>query len=167
VSAPEIVEELRRLLESEGADFEVLAHPQAVTSAEMGNARGFGALEEMTPTLIVRSEQGPLAAIISGATRLSYKKLKRELRLKDVSLATPEAVRELTGADVGSVSLVNPGVPTIVDARLLDLQQGFGGCGAPGYTLRIKVADLVRITRARVFDFTEPKARPTAGGSEG
>ncbi len=41
--------------------------------------------------------------IIRGDKRLSYRKIKSELGLTNVSLATPEQVKELTGVEVGRV----------------------------------------------------------------
>jgi len=47
----------------------------------------------MAPTFILQTEAGYLAAIIQGDTRLSYKKIKQKLGLKNVSLAAPEQVK--------------------------------------------------------------------------
>ncbi len=111
----------------------------------------------MAPTFILRTEAGYLAAVIRGDTRLSYKKIKRELGLKNVSLAAPEQVRELTGAEVGHVSLVNPGLKTIIDGRVLEVETVYGGTGVPNSTLKISPQDMVTITQAQVFEFAEPK----------
>ncbi len=114
----------------------------------------------MAPTFILRSEIGFLAAIIRGDTRLSYKKIRQELKLKDVSLATPEQVREVTGSEVGCISLINTGVKTILDSRLAEMETVYGGCGVPYHTLRVSPQDLTALLRAQVFDFTEPKDKP-------
>jgi prolyl-tRNA editing enzyme YbaK/EbsC (Cys-tRNA(Pro) deacylase) len=151
------LQKLRAILDSAGCRYAILAHGTTVHSAEDGVERGMGRLEEMAPTFILKSEQGFLAAILSGATKLSYRKIRKKLRLSSVSLAPAESVLELTGSPVGTVSLVQPEIPTILDDRLALLHEGYGGCGVPGHTLRIRIGDLIRINRARVFDFTEPK----------
>jgi Cys-tRNA(Pro)/Cys-tRNA(Cys) deacylase len=112
----------------------------------------------MAPTLVLKTKAGYLAAVIGGERRIAYKKVKKALGLKDVSLAAPEQVRRVTGAEPGSISLVNPGLETILDANLLERERVYGGTGLPGYTLYIRTADLERVTGARVFDFTDPKA---------
>jgi len=150
------------LLSEAGADYEVFTHAGTVTSADEGVESGFGELSLMAPTLIVSTEKGFVAAIISGATRLSYKKIKEGLGLKNVALAKPEAALQATGSYVGTISLINEGMPTIVDQRLLEAGAVYGGCGVPRHTLRISVKDLVDVTRARVFDFTELKGLPAA-----
>jgi len=148
---------LRSTLDAADCRYTILAHETTVHSAEDGVARGMGRLEEMAPTFILKSDGGFLAAILSGATKLSYRKIRKNLGLSNVSLAPPQSVLEITGSPVGTVSLVQTAVPTILDERLASLPEGFGGCGVPGHTLRIRLADLIRITRARVFDFAEPK----------
>lgn len=153
----EPVSRLRALLDAAGANYAIILHDTAVVSAEDGVARGFGGLDEMAPALILKTKTGFLAAIIGGERRISYKKVKKALGLRDISLAAPEQVRQVTGAEPGSVSLVNPDLPTIVDSSLLGQGHVYGGTGVEGHTLRIDTADLVRVTAARVFDFTEPK----------
>ena len=77
-------------------NYTLLAHDLTIRSAQEGVEQGFGELANMAPTFILRSETGYLAAIIRGDTRLSYKKIKQKLKLKDLCLATPEQVRQVT-----------------------------------------------------------------------
>jgi prolyl-tRNA editing enzyme YbaK/EbsC (Cys-tRNA(Pro) deacylase) len=150
------IQRLRAVLDEAGAAYEISAQPEIIRSSADGVESGIGQLNEMAPTLILETERGCLAAIINGSTRLSYKKIKKALKLRNVSLASPEVALQTTGAAVGTISLINPGLPTILDLQLADVV--YGGCGVPGYTLRIARPDLVRITGADVLDFTEPKA---------
>ena len=148
---------LRTTLDAAGVHYRILHHPEAVSSALDGACHGFGTLEQMAPTLILRTEQGYLAAIISGATRLSYKKIKKHLGLKNVSMAAPAEVLEVTGAEVGAVAMVNPGLRTLIDSQLAPIGEVFGGCGILRYSLAIHASHLISITAAEVFDFTEPR----------
>ncbi len=148
---------MKQTLDAAGADYAILAHDVTVISAEDGVEGGFGALDDMAPTLILKTPFGYLAAILRGGTRLSYKKIKKALGVKDVSLATAEQVMQVTGAEIGTISLVNPGLSTLIDQRVLEREVVFGGCGVACHTLRIRVTDLVAVTGAQVFDFTELK----------
>lgn len=148
---------LTRVLDAAGVAYDILAHEITYHRAEDGAANLGVDLAQMAPTFILHTERGPLAATISGATRLSYKKIKKALGLKNVSLADAEAVKTLTGAEPGVVAMVNPGLPTLVDAQLMEQPYAYGGCGVPAHTLKIRPADLVAVTRAQVLDITEPK----------
>lgn len=153
----ERLDQLRRILDKAGANYEIFTHSETVSSAEDGVAKGIGSLAEMAPTLILKTEKGFLAAIISGGTRLSYRKIKKALDLRDVSLAQPDVVLRETGAQIGIVSLVNQQFPTIIDSRLANIHVVHGGCGILRHTLRINLQDLIKVTGANVLDFTEPK----------
>jgi len=151
------IRQLKAVLDGFGVVYTILVHEQNIATAQDGAQTGLGALSAMAPTFILQTEKGFLAAVIRGDTRLSYKKIKRELGLKNISLASPEQVKELTGAEVGWVSLVNPGLPTILDARLTELAVVNGGSGEPKHTLQISPQAVIQVTQARVFDFTEFK----------
>lgn len=154
---PVRITQLRETLAAVGVPYAIHVRDLAVQSAHDGVEQGFGGLENMAPTLILRTENGYMAAIIRGDTRISYKKIKQRLQLKDISLASPEQVQQVTGSEIGSVSLINSGIVTIVDSRVAGMDMIYGGCGIPRYTLQINPQDLIALTQAQVFDFTEPK----------
>lgn len=158
-NSPEIhrLSELEMMLKKAQVPYTILSHEKTLRSAEEGAASGIGALANMAPTFILHTENGFLAAIIRGDTRLSYKKIKRALGLKNLCLASPDEVKKTTGAEIGYVCLVNPGLSTIVDTRIIENDTLFGGCGIPEHTLQINPMDLIRLTQAFVFDFSEPK----------
>ena len=153
----EKLNELCTFLDQAGARYAILQHIQALTSPEDGVSAGLGDLADMAPAFILKTERGFIVAVIRGDRRISYKKIKKVLGLKDVSLASPDRVKQLTGAEAGTVSPVNPGLPTILDACLLERKDVYGGCGVPLHTLKIRVEDMVAVTGAHVFDFTEEK----------
>lgn len=148
---------LKETLDAAGVHYVIHAHSLAIQSAQDGVEQGFGRLANMAPTLILRSENNYLAAIVRGDTRVSYKKIKRYLKLKNLSLASPEQVQQVTGSEIGYVSLINSGVATIIDSRVAEMDTIYGGCGIPNYTLQLNPQDLIAIVQAQVFDFTEPK----------
>lgn len=150
------LDRLKETLEAANIPYTILAQDLTIRSAQEGVEQGLGELANMAPTFILRSEVGYLAAVIRGDSRLSYKKIKRELKLKNLRLASPEQVQQVTGSEVGYVSLFNAGVATIIDSRLTEVDTIFGGCGMPRYTLKINPRDLIVLTQAHVFDFTEP-----------
>ena len=154
--------ELQALLETRGAAYQLLVHASNLASAEDGADSGLGLLEEMAPTFILRSKAGYFAAILRGDTRLSYKKIKHQFGLKDISLTGPQEVEQLTGAKVGYVPLINPGMRTILDEKVLEKQIVYGGTGVANHTLAVSPRVLVDCTQAEVFDFSEPKQQAEA-----
>ena len=157
---PEKLSTLKNLLESANAQFTIFRNDANILTVEDGAHLVSNDFSKLAPTFILETEVGFIAAVIPGDTSLSYKKIKQELHLKNVSLASPQMVKQLTGAEVGQVSLVNPNLQTIVDLCLLEKEYVFGGCGVSHHTLKIKPQALVAVTHARVFDFTEKKIQP-------
>jgi prolyl-tRNA editing enzyme YbaK/EbsC (Cys-tRNA(Pro) deacylase) len=159
----ERLNEIRHILDAAQAKYSILNNAVSVHSADDGVMKGVGQLEQMAPTFLIQSENGWICAVISGQSRLSYKKIKKQLGLKNLSLAKPDDVELVTGAKIGTVSLINPGLLTIVDSHLMTLDTVYGGCGAPRHTLQICVADLIAVSQAQVFDFTELKTTVSNG----
>lgn len=146
---------LDNLLKNNNADYSIFRDGFSIEKAEDG-AKHYGiSLSETTPTFILKAKDKYYAAIICGNTRISFKKLKQVLGVKDITMADPSIVLDLTGAKVGEVCLINDELTTLIDLNVLKNKNCYGGCGAPKSTLRINTQDLVRITNAQILDFTE------------
>jgi prolyl-tRNA editing enzyme YbaK/EbsC (Cys-tRNA(Pro) deacylase) len=151
------ITQLKTRLEAAGVPYAILVHAQNIASAEDGAQTGLGDLAAMAPTFILQTENGYLAAIVRGDTRLVYKKIKQKLGLKNVALAAPEQVKTLTGSEVGQVALINPGLPTLMDERVTQMETIYGGTGEANHTLQISPQAVAALTQAEVFDFAEVK----------
>ncbi|KSV66567.1 hypothetical protein N185_32385 [Sinorhizobium sp. GW3] len=155
VREPEALAHARQFLDEKRVRFLIHIHPEEIVTARDGVGHGFGRREQMAPSFVVRTSNGPVLAVIQGSRRLSYKKLKRLLGVKDISLASPEEVIAVTGTPVGSVSLVQVNIPVIFDTRLLEEKVIFGGCGVANATLEISPSDLIGVLDADIADISD------------
>jgi Cys-tRNA(Pro)/Cys-tRNA(Cys) deacylase len=152
------LDQLDALLKSKNVDYVIFRDDFSLESAEAG-AKHYGiSLAETTPTLILKSKDQYYAAIICGNTRISFKKLKQALGVKEISMVDPQTVFQITGANVGEVSLVNAELITLVDNKVLSNENCYGGCGTPKSTLKINTTDLVNLTKAKILDFADPRS---------
>lgn len=149
---------LDNLLKNNNADYCIFKDDFSIEKAVDGAKHYDISLSETTPTFILKAKDKYYAAIICGNTRISFKKIKQVLGVKDISMADPATVLNLTGAKVGEVCLINGELSTLIDQNILKNKDCYGGCGAPKSTLRINTQDLIRITNAKILDFTEPRA---------
>ncbi|MDF2935257.1 MAG: hypothetical protein K0Q90_630 [Paenibacillaceae bacterium] len=142
------MDRLIALLQGQEADFEIIRHERSFHTAKEGaEALGIG-LGQTAPSLIVKTETGFCAVMLSGASgRLDMKRLQPILGVQQVKLASPSEVEELTGSKPGDVGLIQPGLPTVVDKALLRYPYIFGGTGIPDTTLKIRPEDAVRLNR--------------------
>jgi prolyl-tRNA editing enzyme YbaK/EbsC (Cys-tRNA(Pro) deacylase) len=152
---PEALAHARQFLNEKRVRFLIHMHTEEVFTARDGVVHGFGRREQMAPSFVVRTSNGPVLAVVQGSRRLSYKKLKRLLGVKDISLASPEEVIAATGTPVGSVSLLQLNMPVIFDAGLLEEDVVFGGCGVANTTLEISPSDLAGVLDAAIADISD------------
>lgn len=134
------------LLNEHDIDYEIIKHTKQISTAQEG-AEYFGIhIGQTAPTLIIKTEKGFCAVIISGDYgRLNFTTLGELLRVEQVKLAKPNEVEKVTGCSVGSVSLINHGLPTILDRQLYRFTYVYGGTGMPQTTLKIQPGELERL----------------------
>lgn len=137
------ITELKQLLLDQNADFEILTHDKPIYSKQ--DALGYFKLEETAPTLILETENGYLALIISGEReKIDFKQLKKLTSCRKLQLANSDVIKERLNLTAGQVPLVGHGLPCIVDKKLFNFPFVYGGTGDLFHTLKIKPDDLVK-----------------------
>ena len=95
--------------------------------------------------------------LVSGDKRCSLNKLKKKLSEKDVSMASPEEVKQITGYTIGGVSPIGHLVNTNVymDKNLERFSKVFAAAGHPNAVFGITFIELKKLTNSEVDDLTE------------
>ncbi|MBC3798664.1 aminoacyl-tRNA deacylase [Acetobacterium tundrae] len=138
------IEELRIWLNNSDVDFEILPNEKPVLS--VNDALGFYEICETAPTLIIKSEKGYFALLLSGDRgRIDFKQIKKILQCKKVRMASADEVFETIGFEVGSVPLVGHHLPSVLDLHLLNYPYVYGGVGNANFTLKINPQDLIKV----------------------
>lgn len=138
----------------ENADYEVFQDEILMENAKIGAAHYRIDLSHCTPTFLLKVDETFLVVIIQGNRKLDFKKLKKYLNSQKVRMANKDEIHQMCNAPIGSVSMLNPQLRTLVDSNIEALQYCYGGCGVEKYTLKINAKDLIRITRAELGDFS-------------
>ena len=83
--------------------------------------------------------------------------LKKKLSEKDVSMASPEEVKQITGYTIGGVSPIGHLVNTKVymDKYLERFSKVFAAAGHPNAVFGITFFELKKLTNSEVDDLTE------------
>ena len=108
-------------------------------------------------SLFLRTKSSFLLCLIAGDKRCSLNKVKKILNEKDVSMASAEQVKEMTGFTIGGVSPVghlNP-IKIIIDQSLSRFENIFGAAGHPNCVFKINFINLQKITNGEVADIIE------------
>ena len=95
--------------------------------------------------------------LVSGDKRCSLNKLKKKLSENDVSMASPEEVKQITGYTIGGVSPIGhlESTKVYMDKHLERFSKVFAAAGHPNAIFGISFFELKKLTNAEVDDLTE------------
>jgi prolyl-tRNA editing enzyme YbaK/EbsC (Cys-tRNA(Pro) deacylase) len=140
------IDELQSKLKEINADFEIIQHDIPIKSK--ADALGYFNLEETAPTLIIESEEGYFAMIISGERdKVDLEMVKQLLGCSSIRMAQRKELHEKLHLEPGQVPLIGHGLKCIVDNALLKYRYVYGGTGNSFYTLKINPNDLIKANR--------------------
>ncbi len=138
------VKDLKEKLLNQITDFEIIQHDIPIKSKN--DALGYFKIEETAPTLIVKTETGFYALIISGErSKVDFDALKDLLGCKKIGMADKKEIVNNFNMEPGQVPLVGHNLPCIIDNRIFKYRFVYGGTGDCYYTLKIKPDDLVKV----------------------
>jgi Ala-tRNA(Pro) deacylase len=150
-------------LEQAGVDFEVLEHAHTERAADEATVLGIGP-EEVAKTLVLVAPSGHLRTVLAASDRIDLNKVAAVLGVggKKVHLASEDALaRDYPDFELGAVPPFGGREDrVIVDERLAACDSVVLEAGSHDRSVRLKVADLVRLTSAQIADITRG---PTAG----
>ena len=108
-------------------------------------------------SLLFKTSDIFILCLVSGDKRCSLKKLKKILSIKDVSMATPEEVKNQTGYTIGGVSPIGHlnKIDILIDNSLERFKNIFAAAGHPNCVFKIDFKNLQKITNGEIKDITE------------
>lgn len=95
----------------------------------------------------------PLLAVVPGPANVDLKRLAAALGEKKVYLPTERDAEQLTGLQAGGISplaLINKGFQVVIDLSAENYGEIHISGGQRGLNIRLAVADLIRLTSARL-----------------
>lgn len=132
------MDQLISLLKNNQIEYEIIHHDKQINSAKEGVMYFNIESGQAAPTLILKTDKGYFSLIICGDHgRVDLVSLKNILNVKEIRLAKPNEIEEVTGSKIGSVSLINLQLSTILDRKLFRFSNVYGGTGKSESTLKI------------------------------
>ncbi len=152
-------EELIRLVEDEGVEYELLPHAHTESAAAEAEAVGVDAAD-VAKTLVVTTPEGYVRAVLPASDRLDLRKL-REITggaRKKVHLATEEDLaRDYPEFELGAVPPLAGARRdrVIVDNRVAERESVVIEAGSHDESLRLPTDALLRLSGAQVADLRD------------
>ena len=108
-------------------------------------------------SLLFKSENNFILCLVSGDRRCSLNKLKKIKQQKNISMANPQSVKEVTGFTIGGVSPIGhlKEVEIFIDNNLKRFQNIYAAAGHPNCVYKVNFENLLKMTNGKVEDFTE------------
>ena len=108
-------------------------------------------------SLLFKNGDNYFLCLVSGDKRCSLNKLKKFFNSKDLSMASPDDVKEQTGYTIGGVSPIGHtnSLQILVDSSLNRFKDLFAAAGHPNCIFKINFDDLIKITNGSIEDVIE------------
>jgi Ala-tRNA(Pro) deacylase len=156
--------DVTRFLDDAGIDFDVLDHVHTERATDEAAVLGIGP-DEVAKTLVLVGPGGNVRAVLAASERIDLHKVAATLGVggKKVHLASEESLaRDYADFELGAVPpFAGRKDDVVVDEGLAGRESVVVEAGSHEKSVRLKVADLVRLTKAEVADIR--REEPTAG----
>ncbi len=108
-------------------------------------------------SLLFKTDKEYTLFLIAGDKKASLKKIKKNIKFSDVSMASAEEVKTITGYTIGGVSPVGhlKNVSIYIDKSLGRFASLFAAAGHPNCIFEIDFLNLKKITNGIIEDITE------------
>jgi|TARA_B100000073_G_C23610773_1_gene524406 Cys-tRNA(Pro) deacylase len=108
-------------------------------------------------SLLFKAENKFILCLIAGDKKASLNKIKKNLKIKDVSMASPEEVKDITGFTIGGVSPIGHlnKIDVFIDNSLERFENLYAAAGHPNCIFKINFVDLQKITLGSISEIIE------------
>ena len=108
-------------------------------------------------SLLFKTENTFNLCLVSGDKKASLNKIKKILDIKDVSMASAEDVKKITGYTIGGVSPIGHlnKVDILIDNSLERFTSLYAAAGHPNCVFKINFMDLEKITNGLIKEISE------------
>ena len=108
-------------------------------------------------SLLFKNVDSYFLCLVSGDKRCSLNKLKKFFNSKDLSMASPDEVKDQTGYTIGGVSPIGHinSLQILVDSSLNRFKDLYAAAGHPNCIFKINFEDLLKLTSGSLEDIVE------------
>ena len=108
-------------------------------------------------SLLFKNGDNYFLCLVSGDKRCSLNKLKKFFNSKDLSMASPDEVKDQTGYTIGGVSPIGHinSLQILVDSSLNRFKDLYAAAGHPNCIFKINFEDLLKLTSGSLEDIVE------------
>ena len=108
-------------------------------------------------SLLFKTENSFTLCLIAGDRKASIIKIKKTLNIKDVSMASADEVKDVTGFTIGGVSPVGHinKIDVFIDNSLKRFESLYAAAGHPNCVFKLDFINLQKITNGSIKEISE------------
>ena len=108
-------------------------------------------------SLLFKTENSFILCLVAGDKKVSLNKIKKILKIKDVSMAIADDVKKITGYTIGGVSPIGHlnKINIYIDNSLERFTSLFAAAGHPNCVFKIDFKNLQKITNGSIKEISE------------
>lgn len=149
-------EKIINLLRENNIPYKETKHEPVYTSEQAAKVRG-DSMSQGAKSLLLKSENDFILAVLPGDRKLDSKKLKNLLKIKDFRFALPQEVENKMGCEIGACypfgNLI--GLPTYVDTFLSKNEIISFNPGLHTRSIEIKWQDFYLVVKPKIVDISK------------
>jgi prolyl-tRNA editing enzyme YbaK/EbsC (Cys-tRNA(Pro) deacylase) len=107
--------------------------------------------------VLIDSDGNPLLAIVKAKSRVSHRRIKQLLAVRDVRLASPKEVLEHSGYPAGGVPPFNNIKRVLLDLQVLKSETCIVGGGDVNKLMEVKTQDIVDTLKPKIAEISDEK----------
>ena len=157
-----VSERLKAFLDSSKVGYSVVKHPVVYTAQEIAAAQHVPG-RQLAKSVLVKTDHGPVLAVLSAVELIDLKKLKALLKTKSLSIAKEADIKQqFPDVEVGAMSPFGNlyQVPVAVDRGLGESQEVVFNAGTHTETVKMRYQDFAALVKPKVGVFGQPFGGP-------
>ena len=153
----EAVQRVQKKLDEYNKDLKAIVLNSSARTAQEAAESLNTEVGSIVKSLLFTTEDGFVLCLVSGDKRCSLNKLKKIKIQKDVSMANPDQVKEVTGFTIGGVSPIGhlQKIEIFIDNELSRFEPIYAAARHPNCIFKIDFDNLIKITNGSVKNITE------------
>ncbi len=155
------LDNIKEFLNKNKVSYELIKHKKVHTSEEAAKERDVPLSQGVKSLVLITHEKEYVLCLVAGDRKIKLKRLREILNTKDVRLANPEEVLEITRCEVGSVhpfgNLYYNDVNILMDKHVLNNKTIDFSAGTFVNSIEMKCKDFVKILKPKIEEFTVEK----------
>ncbi|MFC1768815.1 aspartate--tRNA ligase [Nanoarchaeota archaeon] len=151
-----VFEKIRDALDSDKIEYEVLEHKAVYTSDEAAKVRGTE-LKQGCKALVCKTENGFIQVVVPGNREIDIEKVKKVLKLKEITLANADDVKKISGCSIGAVPPFGNlfGLNVFIDNKVAENKEVAFNAGLHVKSIKMKAKDLIKATGGTLKDVSK------------